>query len=76
MSNFLDLSLAIWPTLVLEPLDLPIVLCLFDGKSVTMGFIHESVNLSVIFADSSMLDLSLLVTKWSSACHGCDTPTQ
>src|SRR5882724_5774071 len=40
-SNFLDLSLATSPPFVLEPLDHLIALCLFDGKPVTSGFIHE-----------------------------------
>ena len=62
-SNFLDLSLAASPTFVLEPLDHPIALCLFDGKPVTAGFIHESVNIAVLFADHSTQSLSLLVMK-------------
>src|SRR5882724_2356508 len=62
-SNFLDSSLAISPPFVLEPLDCQIALCLFDGKPVTAGFIHESVNTSVLFADCSTQSLSLLVTK-------------
>src|SRR5882724_8726144 len=40
-SNFLDSSLAALPPFVLEPLDHPIALCLFDGKPATAGFIHE-----------------------------------
>src|SRR5882724_8986496 len=62
-SNFLDLSLAATPTFVLEPLDHPITLCLLDGKPATARFIHESVNISVLFADHSTQSLSLLVTK-------------
>src|SRR5882724_9043045 len=62
-SNFLGLSLDASPPFVLEPLDCPIALCLFDGKPVTAGFIHESVNISVSFADHSTQSLSLLVTK-------------
>ena len=31
--------------------------------AVTAGFIHESVNISIIFTDSSTQDLTLLVTK-------------
>jgi len=62
-SNFLDLSLAALPPFVLEPLDHPIALCLFDGKPATAGFIHESVNLSVSFADHLTQSLSLLVMK-------------
>src|SRR5882724_3888340 len=60
-SNFLNSSLATLPPFVLEPLDLPIALCLFDGKPATAGFIHESVNISVSFADCSTQSLSLLV---------------
>src|SRR5882724_4770134 len=52
-SNFLDSSLATSPTFVLEPLDRLIALCLFDGKPATAGFIHESVDISVLFADCS-----------------------
>jgi len=44
-------------------LDQLIALCLFDGKPVTTGFIHESVNISVLFADYSTQSLSVLVTK-------------
>src|SRR5882672_6649421 len=62
-SNFLNSSLADSPLFVMEPLDCPIALCLFDGKPVTAGFIHESVTTSVAFTDSSMQNLSLLVTK-------------
>src|SRR5467141_2020669 len=62
-SNFLDYSLAIALKFVLEPLDLPVALCLFDGKPMTAGFIHESVTTSVVFADGSIQPLSLLVTK-------------
>src|SRR5882724_4672812 len=62
-SNFLDSSLAAFPPFVLEPLDCPIALCLFDGKPATAGFIHESVNTSISFADHSTQSLSLLVTK-------------
>src|SRR5882724_6311239 len=62
-SNFLDSSLATFPTFVLEPLDRLIALCLFDGKPATAGFIHESVNISVSFADYSTQSLSLLVMK-------------
>jgi len=62
-SNFLDSSLASHPNFVLDPLDRPIALCLFDGKPATVGFIHESVKLSVVFADSSVQDLCLLVMK-------------
>src|SRR5882724_3935964 len=47
-SNFLDSSLATSPTFVLEPLDLPITLCLFYGKPATAGFIHESVNICLV----------------------------
>src|SRR5882724_3657455 len=59
-SNFLDLSLATVPPFVLEPLDRPITLCLFDCKPVTARFIHESVNISVSFADHLTQSLSLL----------------
>src|SRR5882724_10164751 len=62
-SNFLDSSLAASPPFVLEPLDFPITLCLFDGKPASAGFIHESVNISVSFADHSTQSLSLLVMK-------------
>ena len=62
-SNFLDLSLEAFPVFVLEPLDCPVTLYLFNGKPVTVGFIHESVNLSVIFADSSTQNPPLLVMK-------------
>src|SRR5882672_6842060 len=62
-SNFLDSSLANLPLFVTEPLDHPIALCLFDGKPVTAGFIHESVTTSVAFTDGSTQNLSLLVTK-------------
>jgi len=61
--NFLDSSLATSPPFVLEPLDHPIALCLFNGKPATTGFIHESVNISVLFSDYSTQSLSLLVTK-------------
>src|SRR5882724_8974689 len=61
--NFVDLSLAALPPFVMEPLDRPITLCLFDGKPATAGFIHESVHISVSFADCSTQSLSLLVTK-------------
>src|SRR5882724_9730648 len=37
MSNFLDSSLASFSIFVLEPLDCPIALCLFDGKPGTTG---------------------------------------
>ena len=59
-SNFLDLSLATSPPFVLEPLDCPIALCLFDGKPATARFIHESVDTSISFADHSTQSLSLL----------------
>ena len=62
-STFLDPSLASSPTFVLEPLDHLIALCLFDGKPVTVGFIHESVHISVSFADHLTQSLSLLVMK-------------
>src|SRR5882724_10897167 len=62
-SNFLGLSLDTSPPFVLEPLDCPIALCLFDGKPTTAGFIHESVNISVLFADHLTQSLSLLVTR-------------
>src|SRR5882724_5922490 len=62
-SNFLDSSLAASPPFVLEPLDFPIALCLFDGKPATAGFIHESVNTSISVADHSTRSLSLLMTK-------------
>src|SRR5882724_5473431 len=62
-SNFLDSSLATSPPFVLEPLDCLITLYLFDGKPANAGFIHESVNISVSFADHSTQSLSLLVTK-------------
>src|SRR5882724_8162333 len=62
-SNFLDSSLAASPPFVLELLDHPIALCLFDGKPATAGFIHESVNISVSFADHLTQCLSLLVMK-------------
>src|SRR5882724_3354842 len=62
-SNFLGSSLAASPTFVLEPLDRLITLCLFNGKPVTARFIHESVNISVLFADCSNQSISLLVTK-------------
>src|SRR5882724_9813058 len=62
-SNFLDSSLAALPPFVLEPLDHPIALCLFNGKPATAGFIHESVNISVSFAGYSNHSLCLLVTK-------------
>src|SRR5882724_3385248 len=62
-SNFLDSSLATSPPFVLEPLDRPIPLCLFNGKPATAGFIHESVNTSILFADHLTQSLSLLVTK-------------
>ena len=52
-SIFLDSSLATLPLFGLEPLDRPLALCLFDGKPVTVGFIHESVKVSIIFTDSS-----------------------
>jgi len=52
-SNFLDSSLAASPPFVLEPLDCLITLCLFKGKPETTGFVHESVNISVSFADHS-----------------------
>src|SRR5882724_94855 len=61
--NFLDLSLATSPPFVLEPLDCLITLCLFNGKPATAGFIHESVNISVSFADHSTQSLPLLVMK-------------
>src|SRR5882724_8832896 len=61
--NFLDFSLAALPPFVFEPLDLLITLCLFNGKPVTAGFIHESVNISVSFADHLTQSLSLLVMK-------------
>src|SRR5882724_10063942 len=51
-SNFLDSSLAASPPFVLEPLDRLITLCLFDGKPATAGFIHESVNISVLLLTS------------------------
>src|SRR5882724_3852961 len=51
------------PTFVLEPLDRLIALCLFNGKPATAQFIHESVNISVLFTDCSTQSLSLLVTK-------------
>jgi len=57
--NFLDSSLATSPPFVLEPLDRLIALCLFDGKPATTGFIHEFVNISVLFADFSTQSLSL-----------------
>src|SRR5882724_669024 len=62
-SNLLDSSLAASPTFVLEPLDCPITLCLFDGKPATARFIHESVNIAVLFADHLTQSLSLLVMK-------------
>src|SRR5882724_1080664 len=62
-SNFLHSSLATLPPFVLEPLDHPITLCLFAGRPVTAGFIHVSVNISVLFADHSTQSLSLLVIK-------------
>src|SRR5882724_9932687 len=62
-SNFLDSSLAASPPFVLEPLDRPIALCLFDGKPATAGFIHESVNTSISFTDHLTQSLALLVTK-------------
>src|SRR5882724_7056948 len=55
--NLLDSLLAASPPFVLEPLNHPITLCLFDGKPVTAGFIHESVNISVSFADHSTQSL-------------------
>src|SRR5882724_5227945 len=61
-SNFLDSSLAASP-FVLEPLDCPIALCLFDGKPATARFIHESVNTSISFSDHLTQSLSLLVMK-------------
>src|SRR5882724_82632 len=61
--NLLDSSLAASPPFVLEPLDFPMALCQFDGKPATVGFIHESVNISVSFADHLTQSLSLLVTK-------------
>jgi len=51
--TYVDSSLAALPPFVMEPLDRPIALCLFDGKPATAGFIHESVNISVSFADCS-----------------------
>ena len=63
ISNFLDSSLADLPFFVTKPLDRPIALCLFNGKPVTAGFIHESVTTSVAFTDGSTQILSLLVTK-------------
>src|SRR5882724_9427944 len=57
-SNFLDSSLATSPPFVLDPLDFLIALCLFNGKPVTAGFIHESVNISVSFADHLTQSLS------------------
>src|SRR5882724_12221488 len=62
-SNFLDLSLAALPNFVLEPLDHPVALCIFNGKPATSGFIHESVNISILFADHMTQTLSLLVTN-------------
>src|SRR5882724_3575180 len=62
-TNFLDSSLAASPPFVLEPLDHPITLCLFNGKPAMARFIHESVNTSISFADHSTQSLSLLVTK-------------
>jgi len=62
-SNFLDSSLATLPNFVLEPLDFPVTLFLFNGKPATAGFIHESVNISITFADHSTQTHSLLVTK-------------
>src|SRR5882724_9160226 len=56
--NFLDSSLAASPPFVLEPLDFPIALCLFNSKPVTVGFIHESVNISILFADHLTQTLS------------------
>src|SRR5882724_9319966 len=58
--NFLDSHLDASPPFVLQPLDHLIALCLFDGKPATAGFIHESVNISVSFADHSTQSLSLL----------------
>src|SRR5882724_6661998 len=62
-SNFVDSSLAALPPFVMGPLDQPIALCLFDSKPATAGIIHESVNISVSFADCSTQSLSLLVMK-------------
>src|SRR5882672_1295969 len=62
-SNFLDSSLDDSPLFLMKPLDLPITLCLLDGKPATAGFIHESVTTSVTFTDGSTQNLSLLVTK-------------
>jgi len=42
----------------LEPLDRLIAQCLFDGKPVIAGFIHESVNISVLFSEHSTQSLS------------------
>jgi hypothetical protein len=42
---------------------MPIALCLFDGKPATSGFIHEYLVTNLTFGDSSLQDISLLVTK-------------
>src|SRR5882724_8046863 len=79
-SNFLDSSLATSPNFVLDPMDLSITLCLLYGKPVTAGFIHESVNLSISFADHLTQTLSLLVMKLhpclqsSLVFPGCEAP--
>ena len=62
-SNLIDSSLSSHSNFNCIPLHSPIALCLFDRKPATSGFIHEYLNTSLTFADSSLQDISLLVTK-------------
>ena len=62
-SNFVDSSLSPHSNFNCISLHSPIALCLFDGKPAMSGFIHEYLNTSLTFADSSLQDISLLVMK-------------
>ena len=62
-SNFVNSSFSSHSNFTCIPLHSPISLCLFDGKPATNGFIHEYLNTSLTFSDSSLQDILLLVMK-------------
>ena len=62
-SNFIDSSFISTFKFPCTPLVSPIALCLFDGKPATSGFIHEYMETTITFSESSSQMLSLLVTK-------------
>ena len=68
-SNFIDTALAASSKPPKVALERPIALSLFDGKPTTSGFIHEAIQATIFFPDSTSQTLCFLITQLHPAAQ-------